>query len=313
MSSNNISRRQFFKNTAAWTSVALLSPYATGLFAEKQKYTAADLVPLGKTGLQLSRLGLGTGSNDGNIQRALGHEGFDRLIRYAYDRGITYIDTAENYRTHTWIRQAIKGLPREKLYIQTKMFDVPEKPLEVIDRYRQELGIDYIDCLLLHCKVQNDWDKSHKRLMDAFEEAKARKIIRAHGVSCHSLPALKTAARLDWVDVNLVRINPQGAYLDTNGGGGGGRRNPARLQPVMEQLKIMREKGHGIIGMKIIGNGDFTNIEDRKRSIQFAMQPGLVDAIVIGFKSTAEMDEAIAHIERSLTGNSEELLPSRKL
>jgi predicted aldo/keto reductase-like oxidoreductase len=307
MSSDNISRRQFLKNTAALTGAALLSPYVTELFAEGQKVAAADSVTLGNTGLRLSRLGLGTGSNNGNIQRALGHNGFDRLIRYAYDRGITYIDAAENYRTHTWIRQAIKGLPREKLYIQTKMFDIPEKPLEVIDRYRQELGVDYIDCLLLHCKVQGDWDRSHKRLMDAFEEAKARKIIRAHGVSCHSLPALKTAARLDWVDVNLVRINPQGAYLDTNGDGWGGRRNPARLSAVMEQLKIMREKGHGIIGMKIIGNGDFTNIEDRKRSIQFAMQPGLVDAIVIGFKSTAEIDEAIGHINRSFDGNSKEL------
>ena len=303
MSRNNITRRQFFKNTAALTGAALLSPYVTGLFAEGQKVTAADLVPLGKTGLRLSRLGLGTGSNDGNIQRALGHNGFDRLLRYAYDRGITYIDTAENYRTHAWIRQAIKGLPREKLYIQSKIFGMPDKPLEVIDRYRQELGVDYIDCLLLHCKVDKDWDKSHKRLMDAFEEAKARKIIRAHGVSCHSLPALKTAAQLDWVDVNLVRINPQGAYLDTNGRGWGGRGNPSHLPSVLEQLKIMREKGHGIIGMKIIGNGDFTNIEDRQKSIRFAMQPGLVDAIVIGFKSTDEMDEAIGHIERSFAGN----------
>jgi diketogulonate reductase-like aldo/keto reductase len=259
-----------------------------------------DQVTLGKTGLKLSRLGLGTGSKGGSIQRALGPAKFDRLVRYACDQGITYIDTAQSYDTHTMVREAIKGLPREKLFIQSKMPGVPEKPLEVLDRYRKELGVDYIDSLLVHCGVKADWNESRKRLIDAFEEAKARKIIRAHGVSCHTLPALTTAAQLDWVDVNLVRINPQGAHIDTPVERWDAESDMSHLPPVVKQIKVMRQNRHGVIGMKLIGNGDFTKPEDREKSIRFTMQAGLVDAVVIGFKNTAEIDEAILRINRAL-------------
>jgi len=295
-----ITRRQFIKGTAALAGATFLSSCAIGPSAKGAKLTAADQVTLGKTGLKLSRLGFGAGSKSGSIQRALGTEGFNRLIRYAYDQGITYIDTAENYRTHTWIRQAIKGLPRDKLLIQSKMPRIPDKPLEVLDRYRKELGVDYIDSLLIHCMVRGDWDESHKRLMDAFEEAKAKKIILAHGVSCHSMPALTKAAQLDWVDVNLVRINPQGAYIDTKVEGWNAKSDASDLPAVVEQIKVMRKNHHGVIGMKLIGDGDFTKPEEREKSIRYTMQSGLADAVVIGFKSTAEIDEAVMRINRAL-------------
>jgi len=299
MSRKGITRRQFIKGTAALAGTALLSSCAIPL-PKGRKLTAADQVPLGKTGLRLSRLGVGTGTIGGSIQRALGADGFNRLIRYAYDQGITYFDTAENYGTHTMVREAIRGLPREKLFIQSKMPGVPEKPLEVLDRYRKEMGVDYIDSLLVHCGVKADWDEERKRLLDAFEEAKARNIIRAHGVSCHTLPALTKAARLDWVDVNLVRINPQGAHIDTPVESWDAESNASHLPAVLEQIKVMRQNHHGVIGMKIIGNGDFTNSEDREKSIRFTMQSGLVDAVVIGFKSTEEIDEAILRINNAL-------------
>ena len=300
MSRKGITRREFIKSTAALAGTALLSSCSTGPLAKGQKPTAVDQVPLGKTGLRLSRLGFGTGSKGGSIQRALGPEELARLIRYAYDQGITYIDTAENYKTHTMIREAIRGLPREKLFIQSKMPGVPEKPLEVLDRYRKELGVDYIDSLLVHAARRADWYDERKRLLDAFEEAKAKQIIRAHGVSCHSLPALRKAAQLDWVDVNLVRVNPQGAHIDTPDTGRRAKSDASHLPPVLEQIKLMRRNRHGVIGMKIIGNGDFTQPQDREKSIRLAMQSGLVDAVVIGFKSTAEIDEAILRINRAL-------------
>ena len=300
MSRKGITRRQFIKSTAALAGTALLSSCSIGPLAKGHKPTAVDQVPLGKTGLKLSRLGFGTGSKGGSIQRALGSEEFSRLIRYAYDQGIRYIDTSESYGTHTMVREAIKGLPREKLFIQSKMPGVPEKPLDVLDRYRKELGVDYIDSLLIHCAVKPDWDESRKRLVDAFEEAKNKKIIRAHGLSCHALPALTKAARLDWVDVNLVRINPQGSHIDTPAERWDATSDSSHLPAVLEQVKVMRQNHHGIIGMKIIGNGDFTEPEDREKSIRFTMQSGLVDAVVIGFKSTAEIDEAILRINRAL-------------
>lgn len=299
MSKDRITRRKFLKGTAVMAGTALLSSCSSWPFA-KRKLTATDQVTLGNTGLKMSRLGIGTGSKGGSIQRALGADGFNRLIHYAYDQGITYIDTAESYRTHTMVREAIKDLPREKLFIQSKMPGVPEKPLEVLDRYRKELGVDYIDSLLTHCGVTANWDDERRRVLDALEEAKDKKIIRAHGISCHSLPALTRAAKLEWVDVNLVRINPQGVHMDTPAEEWNATSNKSHLPPVLKQIKIMRQNNHGVIGMKIIGNGDFTDPEDREKSIRFTMQSGLTDAVVIGFKSPAEIDEAIMRINRAL-------------
>ncbi|MBL7188942.1 MAG: aldo/keto reductase [Phycisphaerae bacterium] len=295
-----ITRRRFIKSTAAMAGTAFLSSCSIGPFARKGPPAAADQVTLGKTGLKLSRLGFGTGSKGGSIHRDLGNKEFTRLLRYAYDQGITYIDTAQNYKTHTMVGEAIKGLPREKLFIQSKMPGVPDKPLQVLDRYRKELGVDYIDSLLAHVAVKADWDEGRKRVLDALAEAKDKGIIRAHGVSCHSLPALTKAAELDWVDVNLVRINPQGVFMDTPQEIWNAESDVSHLPAVQQRIQIMRKNGHGVIGMKIIGNGDFATAAERERSIRFAMQGGLVDAVVIGFKNTAEIDEAILRVNRAL-------------
>jgi hypothetical protein len=294
---SQLSRRQFLEKSLALGGAVLFAPAAVA--AESAgKRTAVDQVTLGKTGLKLSRLGFGTGTNSGNVQRSLGQEGFNRLLRYAYDRGITYIDTAQGYQTHEWVRDAIKGLPREKLFIQTKMPGLPEKPLEVLDRYRKELDTDYLDVLLMHCMIKGSWPEDQKRLMDVLEEAKAKKIIRAKGVSCHSLPALARSTQEPWVEVHLVRLNPQAKGLD---GPEETWNKPGNdLAPVLKEVKEMRAKGRGVLGMKIIGEGAFTDPADREKSLRYAMQSGLMDAAVIGFKSTAEVDEALERANRAL-------------
>jgi predicted aldo/keto reductase-like oxidoreductase len=297
MQHTSISRREFLGRTAALAGSALLSPLGFNA-AGATKRTAVDQVSLGTTGLKLSRLGIGTGSNSGNVQHALGKQGFDRLIRYAYDQGITYIDAAQSYRTFEWIKDAIQGLPREKLFIQSKIPGQPEKVMEAIDRHRKVFDTDYIDSLLIHCMIKNGWTDEWKRIMDAFNEAREKKLIRAKGVSCHSLPALRTATASDWTEVHLVRVNPQAHVID----------GPAEhwdkpgndLDPVMKEVQTMHAKGRGIIGMKIIGNGDFTKAEDREKSIRWAMSRPEIHAIVIGFKSTAEIDEAITRINQAL-------------
>ena len=291
MSSKGITRRQFIQSTVALTGSSLLTSCSM-----KRTLSAADQVTLGRTGLKLSRLGIGTGTIGGSVQRELGSDGFNRLLRYAYDQGITYIDTAENYRTHTMVREAMKGIPRENLFIQSKMPRIPEKPLEVIDRYRSELGVDYIDSLLLHAVRNYEWEEERKRLLDALEEAKDRKIILSHGASYHSLPALKKGAQLDWVDVSLVRINPQGVNIDTPEMDWSAKSNASHVPAMLEQINLMHEKRKGVIGMKVIGEGVFTDPKDREKAIRFNLQSGLADAIVIGFKNTAEIDEAIMHI-----------------
>jgi aryl-alcohol dehydrogenase-like predicted oxidoreductase len=300
MKTRELSRREFIARTAAVAGGLLLSPAIARAAAGVTKRTAVDQVTLGKTGIKLSRLGVGTGSTNGNVQRALGHDGFNRLIRYAYDQGITYIDTADSYQTHPYIAEAIKGLPREKLFIQTKIEGSPAQPLEELDRFRKELGVEYIDSVLVHCVTRQNWDDERKRALDGLREAKDKTIIRAHGVSCHSLPALKRAVELDWVDVHLVRINPQGAVMDTDRDSWNARSDASCVPAVVEQLKLMRAKKHGVIGMKLIGDGNFVDPEDREKAIRFVMQQDITDAVVIGFKSPAEIDEAIARINSAL-------------
>ncbi|HSV99528.1 MAG TPA: aldo/keto reductase [Sedimentisphaerales bacterium] len=298
MQNHPISRRQFIERTAALAGGVVLAPLAARAAGKK---TAVDLVPLGKTGLKTSRLGIGIGSNSGNVQAQLGQDGLNRLVRYAYDQGIQYIDVARSYRTHTMVREAIKDLPREKIFILTKMGGSPENPLAEIDNYRKTYGVDYIDCLLVHCTITPNWEEERKRAMDAMAEAKDKKMILSHGVSCHSLPALKRSVELNWVDVHLVRVNPQGAHMDTpRTDTWNAESNATHVPAVMEQIKLMKQKGRGIIGMKLIGNGDFTRPEDREKSIRFAMQCGLLDCVTIGLKSPAEIDEAIQRMNAAL-------------
>lgn len=299
MNSNPFSRRQFIARTGVAAGALWLS--SDSLVAQTQtpaKRTAADQVTLGKTGLKLSRLGIGVGSNNGQYQRALGKEGFAKLLHYAYDHGITYFDCAEAYVTFDMVGDAIKGLPREKIFIQSKINKQPENILAAIDKHRTTYQTDYIDSMLVHCMMQGNWTESFKRLMDGLNEAKEKKWIKAKGVSCHSLPALNAAVKSEFPEVHLVRVNPQGAYMDDQADGWKARGTD--IVPVMEAIKSMHEKGRGVIGMKLIGNGTFTDPADREKAIRFAMAHPEIDAVVIGVKSTAEIDEAIERVNAAL-------------
>jgi predicted aldo/keto reductase-like oxidoreductase len=168
----------------------------------------------------------------------------------------------------------------------------------IIDRHRKTLNTDYIDSMLIHCVVMPDWTDAFKRVMDGFEEAKAKQWIRAKGASFHSVAAQRAGVASNWVDVHLIRINPQGVNVDTEQGGY--RNEDVDINPILAQLKKMRAKGRGVIGMKIFGEGTFLDPADRDKSIRFAMSRRELDAIVIGFKSPDEIDEAIRRINAAL-------------
>jgi len=298
MKERSMTRRDFIRTSTALAGTALMARVGISTAtAQTTKRTAADQVTLGKTGIKLSRLGFGTGSNNGMEQTRLGKDKFNDLIHYAYDQGITYFDCAQSYRTFTWLGEAIKGLPREKLYLQSKVQPRNEDVLATIDLHRKTYDTDYIDSLLIHCMTRGTWTDDWKRMMDAYNEAKERKWIRAKGVSCHTLPALRAATSVDWADMHLVRVNPQGQYVDQE------RKDFAPggdVNPVIAQVKTMKEKGRGVIGMKIIGNGDFRNADDREKSIRFAMSQKDIDAVVIGFTSKEQISEAIERMNRAL-------------
>lgn len=301
MTPRQVSRREFLQRTVSGTTAAALAAGPIVAAESTKKRSATDLVSLGETGYKICRLGIGTGSNAGKVQRDLGQEGFNRLVRHAYDQGVTFIDTADMYDTHTMVGKAIKGLPREKLWIQTKMRWEPqfikEGAQNCLNRFLKELEIDYIDSLLIHCTTQAGWSEELKFIMDVLSTAKEKKVIRTQGVSCHGLPALRTATKTDWVDLHLCRVNPQGRHVD---GLTGRWSEPGKPDKAFPEIKAMHKKGRGVIGMKLIGNGDFTKAEDRERAAQFVMNCGFVDAVVIGVKSSAEVDEAISRLNRAL-------------
>ncbi len=303
-----ISRREFIRKSAETVGViAIGSELTSPAEAAPLVRTATDWVPLGKISknkIKITRLGMGTGSINGQVQRELGQQGFNRLVAHAYQRGIRYIDTAKNYNMHDMVREAIKAnkLPRENFFLLSKMpswSEVPKDTLGVIDSYRKELGVDYLDLLLIHCAMTSDWPERLKPMMEAFDEAQARGWIKAKGMSCHGLKALRRATESDWLEVQLARVNPQGHHVDSD--------HPTdphfpqgKVVEAMKEIKAMHDKGRGVIGMKLCGNGDFTNPEDREKAVRYAMTCGFVDAVVIGFKSPAEIDEAIDRINRAL-------------
>jgi predicted aldo/keto reductase-like oxidoreductase len=297
MQRSTFNRRQFIQRSAL-AAGALILTGCSSLKTAAAKRTATDQVALGKTGLRISRLGFGTGSNSGEVQKALGQQGFNDLIHYAYDQGITYFDCAQSYQTFEWIAGAIKGLPREKLFIQSKIGGKPDKILEAIDRHRSVFNTDYVDSMLIHCMVANGWTDEYKRIMEAFDTARDKEWILSKGVSCHSLPALRAATASPWTEVHLVRVNPQAKHID--GEEPTWNKSGNDISPVLSELQKMRAKGRGIIGMKIIGNGDFKNPEDRERSIRYAMSRPELNSVVIGFKNRAEIDEAISRMNSAL-------------
>jgi len=302
MRTRRFSRRQFLQSSVTVTGALMLSPGAlTQARADAAKRTAVDQVTLGRTGIRLSRLGMGAGTNSGQVLRELGREGFNSLVKYAYDQGITFFDCAQAYRTFEWIGGAIKGLPREKLFIQSKIPGQPKDVLAAIDHHRKVFDTDYVDSMLIHCMVQHDWTDRWRQIMDGFNEAKGKGWIRSKGVSCHSLPALRGARTTPWTEVHLVRINPQGRRMDGPEEEVWPREDEGHeVAPVLREIEAIRAKGRGIIGMKILGNGTFVDAADREKSIRFAMSLPALDAVVIGFKNRGEIDEAIQRMNRAL-------------
>jgi 1-deoxyxylulose-5-phosphate synthase len=289
-----LSRRDFLGQSAialGATAVAVASPrgaHATPLAAGRKLTGAGDQVLLGKTGLKSSLLGIGTGSvgvKRSSNQVKLGQEKFTRLLGHAYEKGITYIDAADQYGSHLFVREAIKTLkiPRDKLFIQTKTRALNAEVAKVdIDRFREELGVDYIDSLLMHCMTKGGWPSDMRPVMDMLNDAKAKGKVKAVGTSCHGMDPLKSASTCDWIDIDLARINPVGGKEGVMDG---------QPEDVVPCLRAMHEKGKGVLGMKILGEGKFKTPEKQRESLKFVLGLGCVDAFCIGFESPKQVDE----------------------
>jgi aryl-alcohol dehydrogenase-like predicted oxidoreductase len=250
------------------------------------KFSATDTVTIGKTGIKTSRLAMGTGtvgSGHHSHQTALGVKGLSDLLLNGYDQGLRFFDAADSYGSHPHVAEALKHVHRGKVTVLTKTWARDAATARAdLDRFRRELGTDYIDICLMHCLTEGDWTGRFQGVMDVLSEAKQKGVIRAHGCSCHSIDALRTASKSPWVEVHLVRINPIGSFMDSD------------PQTVISVIREMRANGHGVVGMKILGQGDLRNRQDE--ALKFALGLDLLDAFTIGAESKAEQEDLIRRI-----------------
>jgi 1-deoxyxylulose-5-phosphate synthase len=288
------SRRDFLKASAAAGAAATLS--SVPLSGETRK--ATDLVTLGKSNVKVTRLAFGTGSFSGQVQRDLGQEQFNRLVRYAYDHGVRFFETADSYADmHTMLGIALKGIPRDSYQLMTKVttFD-GGNPHQRIDELRRQINSDYFDVMLLHWQRGTEWPHESTGWQDAILEAQHRGAVRSRGASVHGLPALRQVPTFDWLQVAMIRCNHNGTRMDTPVADSGGRGN---VPEVVEHIHQARAAGMGVISMKLIGEGAFGR-EDRQKAMRFAFQTAKVDAVTVGYKNPQEIDEAIENINLAL-------------
>ncbi len=292
---SHYSRRDFLKAGAATGALATLGTLP--LPAEKK--TATDWVTLGKSDVQVTRLAFGTGTFAGEVQRDLGQEQFTTLVRYAYDRGIRFYETAEAYRDmHRMLGIALKGIPRESYRIMTKVETGDSvDPMQKIDQLRRLANTDYFDIMLLHWQHTADWPEKTVRWQDVISEAQHKEIVRSHGASVHGLPALRQVPKTEWLQVAMIRVNHKGVRMDAEDyrASVGGD-----VPEVVDYVHQSLHKDLGVISMKLAGEGTFDR-EDRRKAMRFAFQKARVDSVTVGYKNTGEIDEAIDNVNEALT------------
>ena len=288
------SRREFLKSGFAAGALAVTG--SLPLRAAQQ--TATDWVTLGKSGVKVTRLAFGTGSFSGQVQRDLGQEQFTRLVRYAYDRGIRFFETAESYgEMHRMLGVALRGIPRDSYRLMSKVTTHQGvNPQEKFDELRKLANTEYFDVMLLHWQHTATWPTDSSKWQDGILEAQSKKAIVSHGASVHGLPALRQVPGNKWLDIAMIRMNHKGTRMDaedydTNGLG--------NVLEVVTHVKQVHNEGMGVISMKLVGEGTF-NREDRKAAMRFAFKNAGVDCVTVGYKNTAEIDEAIENLNLGL-------------
>jgi len=287
-------RREFVKSTLAAGALAITG--SLPLRAERQ--TATDWVTLGKSGVKVTRLAFGTGSFSGQVQRDLGQERFTGLVRYAYDHGIRFFETAESYGDmHRMLGVALKGIPRDSYRIMTKVTTREGvNPQEKIDELRKLANTEYFDVMLLHWQHTATWPADTGLWQDGILEAESKKAVVSHGASVHGLPALRRVAGNKWLDVAMIRVNHKGVRMDAEDYATDGLGN---VSEVVSHVREVRREGMGVISMKLVGEGTFSRA-DRQAAMRFAFRNAGVDCVTVGYKNAAEIDEAIENLNLAL-------------
>jgi 1-deoxyxylulose-5-phosphate synthase len=290
----NCSRRNFLKTGLA---AGVLAGIGSPLRAAKG--SATDWVTLGKSGVKVTRLAFGTGTMSGKVQRDLGQDQFNRLVRHAYDNGIRFFETSETYGDmHRMLGIALKGIPRDSYRLMSKVTTREGvNPQEKIDELRKAANTEYFDIMLMHYQHVATWPTDTVRWQDGIMEAQSKKIVLGRGASVHGLPALRRFPGNQWLDIAMIRMNHKGTKMDAEDYNTGGLGN---VTEVVSHVKQVQSDRMGVISMKLVGEGAFTSREDRQAAMKFAFQTARVDSVTVGYKSTAEVDEAIENLNLAL-------------
>jgi len=296
-------RREFLTRSIAGAGGLLLGArLAPAGMRKGGTYDPFERVRLGKTKIKVSRVGLGTGMRGGNRESnhtRMGEEKFNALARGCYERGVRLFDVADLYGTQPFLAGALKQMPRKDFVISTKIWwrsgGLPEKERPdadvLVERFLKELNTDYIDLVLLHCVVSEKWPTELSGYMNTLAKLKKKGLIRAHGLSCHSVEALQASVNQSWVDSVHARINPFAVKMDV--------KNVEDVPKVEAVLKALRKRGKAVIGMKILGEGTFRDSDEKRdKSIKYALQSGCMDAMVVGFEKVNEIDDFAARVRR---------------
>jgi aryl-alcohol dehydrogenase-like predicted oxidoreductase len=289
------SRREFLKSGLA--AATLAGTGSLPLWAERA--TATDWVTLGKSDVKVTRLAFGTGTMSGRVQRELGQEAFTKLVRHAYDRGIRFFETAESYAgMHQMLGVALKGIPRDSYRLMSKVTTRDGvDPMQKFDELRKLANTDYFDIMLLHWQHTASWPTDSRRWQEGIQEAQEKKIVIGRGASVHGLPALRQVPDNKWLELAMIRMNHKGVAMDAENYNTGGLGN---VPEVVEHVKQTRQAGMGVISMKLVGEGRFTNREDRQKAMRFAFRHAGVQCVTVGYKNPAEVDEAIENLNLAL-------------
>jgi aryl-alcohol dehydrogenase-like predicted oxidoreductase len=289
------SRRDFLKTGLAAGALAGVG----SLPVKAERATATDWVTLGRSDVKVTRLAFGTGTSSGRVQRELGQDQFTRLVRYAYDRGIRFFETAESYGDmHRMLGVALKGVPRDSYRLMSKVTTHDGvDPQQKFDELRKLANTEYFDIMLLHWQHVASWPTDSKRWQDGILEAQSRKVVIGHGASVHGLPALRQVPGNKWLEIAMIRMNHKGTAMDAEDYNTSG---PGNVNEVVTHVKQVRQEGMGVISMKLVGEGRFTKREDRQAAMRFAFKNAGVNSVTVGYKNTAEIDEAIENLNLAL-------------
>jgi aryl-alcohol dehydrogenase-like predicted oxidoreductase len=260
---------------------------------------ATDWVTLGQSDVKVTRLAFGTGTMSGKVQRDLGQDQFTKLVRYAYDRGVRFFETAESYdQMHKMLGVALQGIPRDSYRLMSKVTTRQGvDPQQKIDELRKLANTEYFDVMLLHWQHVASWPTDSLRWQDGILEAQSRKAVIAHGASVHGLPALRQVPGNKWLEIAMIRMNQKGTAMDAEDYATHG---PGNVSEVVTHVKQVRKEGMGVISMKLVGEGTFRTREDRQEAMRFAFRTAGVESVTVGYKNTAEIDEAIENLNLAL-------------